>query len=76
MLNTQATSGCVQSPVAESDDADLVREGEFEDAERVHLANAQVNRERCGRNEPAVEPRAGDDPPPVEEAGCGRGLCV
>jgi hypothetical protein len=45
------------------------RQRDLEDAERVRLADGEVDGQRRGRYEPAVEARRGDDPPSVEEPG-------
>ena len=57
-------------------DADDAGQGRVEDAEAVDLADAQVDGQRGGRDEPAVESGRGDRPLPIEEAVERHGLCV
>ena len=48
-------------------DADDARQRLVEDAERIRLADGQVDRQGGRRHQPAVEARSGQAPLPVEE---------
>ena len=68
MLKIQPSCGCAQSPGADSVMPIEPRERQVEHAERVRLADGQVDGQRRGRHQPAVEARRGDDAAAVEEA--------
>ena len=63
----QPSSGMLQSSGADWRDAEQLGHRQIEDAERIGLADAQMDAQRRGRHHPAVEAGLGDRMTTIKE---------